>query len=185
MIKDRVTLLETAASTGGRRTLLRIELAPGGGNGLHTHDTFTETFTALEGELGVEVNDMRRVLRPGEQAVAPPKAMHCFFNASAERPALFEVELTPANAGFERGLVFVYGLAEEGLTFKDSTPKDPRHLAVLVHWAETAPADALRFLMPLLRFFGRRLARKAAYHERLKNYLDRCPRVEVKTEMAA
>ncbi|HEX2617761.1 MAG TPA: cupin domain-containing protein, partial [Flavobacteriales bacterium] len=174
MIKDRVTMLATASSTGGAYTLLRIELAPGGGNGLHTHDAFTEMFTALDGELGVSLNGKRRVLAPGERAVVPPQAVHCFFNASAEHPALFEVELRPANAGFERSLVLAYGLAQDGLTTEGGMPRSLLHLALLVHWSGTAPVGAVRVLLPLLRLAGRRLSRKAKYHALLRRYLRKC-----------
>lgn len=174
LIKDRVTMLATAAITDGAYTRLRIELAPGGGNALHTHDTFTETFTALEGELGVEVDGARRVLAPGEHAVVPKEAVHRFFNASTEHPALFEVELRPASPGFERSLIMAYGLAQDGLTTKGGVPRSFRHLAVLVYWSHTAPAGPVRLLLPLLRCIGRRLARKPKYHALLRRYMAQC-----------
>lgn len=179
LIKDRVTMLATAASTGGARTHLRIELAPGGGNALHTHSAFTETFTAREGALGVEVDGERRVLAPGQQAVVPRQAVHRFFNASDAHPCLFEVELRPASAGFERSLILAYGLAQDGLTTQGGVPRSFRHLALLVHWSDTAPAGPLRMLLPLLRLIGRRLARQPKYHALLRRYMDQCSMVAV------
>lgn len=179
LIKDRVTMLATAASTGGASTRLRIELAPGGGNALHTHSGFTETFTAREGGLGVELDGERRVLAPGQQAVVPRQAVHRFFNASDAHPCLFEVELQPASAGFERSLILAYGLAQDGLTTQGGVPRSFRHLALLVHWSDTAPAGPLRILLPLLRLIGRRLARRPTYHALLRRYMDKCSTVPV------
>ena len=52
--KDYVTFIETSADTLGKRTLVEVELAPGGGVGLHYHKTNSEKFDCLEGELKVE-----------------------------------------------------------------------------------------------------------------------------------
>jgi len=38
--KDYATFLETSKETGGERTLIEIELAPGGGNVPHYHLTY-------------------------------------------------------------------------------------------------------------------------------------------------
>src|SRR4051812_20004906 len=64
--RDRVTFLKTAAETNGKLTLLEMEVAPGGGNGLHTHTTYSERFTVIEGELGVQIGQQQRVLRASE-----------------------------------------------------------------------------------------------------------------------
>ena len=37
--KDYATFLETSEETGGDRTLIEIEVAPGGGNAPHYHKT--------------------------------------------------------------------------------------------------------------------------------------------------
>lgn len=178
-------MLATAASTGGARTHLRIELAPGGGNALHTHSTFTETFTAREGLLGVEVSGQRSVLAPGQRAVVLPNTKHCFFNPSEEHTVFFDVELQPANAGFERSLIMVYGLAQEGLTNEGGVPRSLLHLALLVHWSDTEPTGPVRMLLPVLRRLGRWLARKPRYRDLLRSYIDECPVVQVQDSTAA
>ncbi len=53
IIKDTVTFLKTPEETNGQMTEAEITLMPGGGNPLHYHKTYSETFSALEGELGV------------------------------------------------------------------------------------------------------------------------------------
>src|SRR5690242_3795445 len=54
--KDYATFLETSASTGGKRTLAELELAPGGRNMPHYHMAFDERFEVLEGELQVLID---------------------------------------------------------------------------------------------------------------------------------
>ena len=46
---DTVTFVKTSKETGGEYTLLEIQLSPGGGNPLHYHFDYEETFTAKEG----------------------------------------------------------------------------------------------------------------------------------------
>ena len=48
--KDTVTFLKTSADTNGEYTLVEVELADGGGVGLHYHKTYSEKFECLEGE---------------------------------------------------------------------------------------------------------------------------------------
>jgi hypothetical protein len=65
LIKDKATFLETTADTNGASTLIQVELAPSGGNGLHYHKTFDETFTVLEGSLGVQIGKKISYLSKG------------------------------------------------------------------------------------------------------------------------
>ena len=64
--KDYATFLQTSEETGGERTLIEIELAPGGGNQPHYHLTYDEHFEVPEGALEVQLGKASRTLRPGE-----------------------------------------------------------------------------------------------------------------------
>ena len=55
IIKDTATFLQTAEESGGKITEAEITLMPKGGNPLHYHKTYSETFTVLEGELGLKL----------------------------------------------------------------------------------------------------------------------------------
>ena len=68
--KDYATFLETSEETGGERTLIEVEVAPGGGNAPHYHKTYDEHFEVVEGALEVLVGKEARTLRPGQKAVA-------------------------------------------------------------------------------------------------------------------
>jgi mannose-6-phosphate isomerase-like protein (cupin superfamily) len=50
--KDYATFLQTSEETGRERTLIEVEVAPGGGNIPHFHKTYDEHFEVLEGTRG-------------------------------------------------------------------------------------------------------------------------------------
>jgi quercetin dioxygenase-like cupin family protein len=146
---DRATLLETAAESGGRRSLFEVVVEPGGGNGLHRHLTYGERFTVVDGRLTVQVGAGALRLAPGESATAPPGAPHRFANESAG-PTTFRVELTPGHRGFERTLQIGYGLAGDGGLTAGGRPKDPRVTGLLLEWAEMRLCGPHRALGPLV-----------------------------------
>lgn len=135
VVGDVVTLLESSSETAGARTLLEVELAPGGGTPPHRHRTYEERFHVNEGTLVVEVDGIEHVLGPGESACAPAGSVHRFVNHSVAR-ASFDCELRPGHEGFERALRVTYALAVEGRVDRMSRPRNPLHGAVLLRWSE-------------------------------------------------
>ena len=87
-------------------------LAPRGSP--YYHLTYTETFTVVEGQLDMCLGGKQhhRVLRSGESGHVPRKAIHSFWNSSAE-PVHFTVEICPARH-FEEALRAAVGLAGDG-----------------------------------------------------------------------
>ena len=157
--KDYATFLETSEETGGDRTLIEAEVAPGGGNDTHFHKTYEEHFEVIEGSLEVLVGGETRTLRPGEKAVAGKNVLHRFRNPT-DTPTRFLVELRPGHAGFEKALKAGYGLAADGLTAPSGAPKNPYHLAVLLGWSEIRMPGVFTLAEPLLRLLARRARRK-------------------------
>ena len=157
--KDYATFLETSEETGGDRTLIEIEVAPGGGNAPHYHKTYDEHFEVIEGQLEVLVGRETRTLRPGERAVAGRNVLHRFRNPT-DTPTKFLVELRPGHAGFEKAVKAGYGLAADGLTNPTGVPKNPYHLAVLLGWSEMRVPGVFTLAEPLLRLLARRAHRK-------------------------
>jgi quercetin dioxygenase-like cupin family protein len=157
--KDWATFLETSEETGGERTLIEIELAPGGGNQPHYHLTYDEHFEVLEGELEVQAGKASRILRPGEKAVAYKTVLHRFRNPSDE-PARFLVELRPGHEGFEKAIKVAYGLASDGLAAAHGAPKNPYHLALVFEWGEGRLPGAFALAEPLFRLLAKRARRK-------------------------
>ncbi|MBA3584593.1 MAG: cupin domain-containing protein [Gemmatimonadetes bacterium] len=165
--KDYATFLETSEETGGDRTLIEVEVAPGGGNDTHFHKTYEEHFEVIEGSLEVLVGGETRTLRPGEKAVAGKNVLHRFRNPT-DTPTRFLVELRPGHAGFEKALKAGYGLAADGLTGSNGAPKTPYHLAVLLEWSEIRMPGIFTVAEPLFRLLAKR-ARRKGIDARLEN----------------
>lgn len=72
IIRDKVTFVRTAEETGGAVSEIIVEVSVGGGKEPHYHTMFAESFTPIEGELGVLVGKEKRTLRTGE-----PTLNHC------------------------------------------------------------------------------------------------------------
>ncbi|HLP93146.1 MAG TPA: cupin domain-containing protein [Saprospiraceae bacterium] len=170
LIKDKATFLETAAETNGARTLIRIELAPEGGNDLHYHKSFDETFTAIQGRLGIRVGKEVHILEEGQSMTAKAGQLHCFFNPSKEETILFDVTLNPGSEGFETTIYVAYGLAADGLTTRKSVPKNPYHLALLLHWGDTQMPGLMRWFEPVFRWLARVAIRKGIDRELIARY---------------
>jgi len=129
--KDYATFLKTSEETGGERTLVEVEVAPGGGNDDIYGKGDEEHFEVLEGELEVHVGGEMRTLRPGEKVAVPLDTLHNFRNPTGE-PTTFLVELRPGSTGFEKALKAGYGLASDGR----NPLYHPYYIAVLLGWSD-------------------------------------------------
>ncbi|HMG91034.1 MAG TPA: cupin domain-containing protein [Chryseolinea sp.] len=157
IIKDTVTFLQTAEESGGKITEADITLMPKGGNPLHYHKTYSETFTAIDGELGLKLGKKgTKILRPGESYTVEPMSVHSFFNP-IDQEIKFNVKLKPGHTGLENSLRIIYGLASDGLTDNKSIPKSLKHTAIIVCMSDMNVPGLLSLLYPLLK----RMANKA------------------------
>jgi quercetin dioxygenase-like cupin family protein len=154
--KDQVIFLKTHADTNGQCTLVEVELADGGGGGLHYHKTYCEKFDCLEGEVQVQLGKTMHKLNAGESATAEPNINHLFRNRSG-KPCRFLVELRPASRGFEQSLQIGYGLASDGLCKLNGFPKDKLALA----WLFDISESNLPGWMSMFEFVLRKQAKKA------------------------
>ena len=94
VVGDTYTILLTGKETAGRFCLIDMYVPPGGGPPPHRHD-FEETFTLLEGELGVVFRGAKQIVRAGETINVPANAPHQFHNSSA-RPVRMLCICSPA-----------------------------------------------------------------------------------------
>ena len=154
--KDSVTFLQTAADIGGAYSLAEVELAPGGGVGLHYHKTYSEKFNCLEGEVQIGIGKKILPLLPGGTLTAEPNINHQFRNRS-KRPCKFRVEIRPASRSFEQSLQIGYGPARDGACRKNGFPKDKLALAWLLDISESNLPERRRIFESILR----RQAKKA------------------------
>ena len=169
IIKDKVTIVKTSKETNGAYTLVEVELAVGGGNGLHAHTSFVEEFTSLEGVLGIELGKQQLQLAPGNSAIAQIGQWHRFYNPG-DKPVRFLVKLTPGHEGFENGLRIGYGLAENGLTNKKGIPKKLSHLAILLSFTDTRLPGFLSLITPVLLWQARLAVKKGIDKELVQSY---------------
>ena len=85
----------------------------------HVHETFTDSFYVLEGELSVRSGDDTLTVRAGDYAYAPPGTVHTFWNGS-DAPVRFLNIMAPG--GFEQYLKEVAALPG---------PPDPAAMAAI------------------------------------------------------
>lgn len=166
LIGDRVTFLKTAAETNGACTLIEVQLAPGGGNALHYHTEFTETFAPVKGTLTVRSGHDYVQLAAGESRTVQPLERHAFHNKSRE-PIVFQVELRPGHPGFEKSIQIGYGLARDGKTNKKGIPKSFLQLGLLFDLSGTCLPGFLSLISPIFRRVAHR-ARKKGIHKVLE-----------------
>ncbi len=168
LIKDTVTFLQTVEESKGTVTELEITLMPGGGNALHYHKTYSETFTAIEGKLGLRLGKREtKILNPGESHTVEPMSVHSFFNPS-DTEIKFHITIAPGHAGFENSLRIGYGLAADGLTNKKTIPKSIKHTALLVCMSDMNVPGVLTLIFPLLKRIANK-ARATGEEQRLIN----------------
>lgn len=168
--KDTVVFLKTSTDTNGEYTLVEVELADGGGVGLHYHKTYSEAFECVEGEVQVKLGKTISVLRPGDGATANPYINHLFRNRSG-RPCKFRVELRPASRGFEQSLQIGYGLANDGLCKSNGFPKDKLALAWLFDISESNLPGWMSVFEFILRNQAKKARRKGIDHALLARYV--------------
>ncbi|MDQ3443767.1 MAG: cupin domain-containing protein [Chloroflexota bacterium] len=150
--KDSV--IETSAESGGVRTLIEIDVAPGGGTIPHYHTSCDEHFEVLHGSLDVMVGGSVCTLRPGDKAIAPRNTLHNFRNSTSAQTT-FLVELRPGSEGFERALIAGYGLARDCLVRANGIPRNLLHLAVLLEWSEIRMPEIVAVFAPVFRLLAK------------------------------
>lgn len=127
---ERLTFVETAASTNGERVVVDLELVAGGKvPGTHVHPKQEETFEVLAGTMKFLYGTKKIVAQAGETVVVPAGKVHNFANAGDET-AHVRVTISPA-LKMEEMFETTVALAEEGNVTKSGMPK-PLELALFV-----------------------------------------------------
>ena len=156
IIKDIVTFLQTSEESGGKISEAEITLMPGGRNPLHYHKTYSETFTAIDGELGLKIGRKKTmVLKEGQSYTVKPRSLHSFYNPT-DKEIRFNVKLIPGHTGFENSLRIIYGLAGDGLTNKNTIPKSIKHTAIVVCMSDMNLPGLFTYLFPILKLIAKK-----------------------------
>lgn len=137
VVKDKVTFIKLATETNNEYSWIKVELAPKGGNDLHYHDVFTETFEPIEGKLGVTLDGEEHLLEQGDSVTVPLKKVHRFYNPSDTEYISFHVKMHPASRNFEEFLQIMYGLARDGKTNANALPTSPVIIGAVALLGET------------------------------------------------
>ena len=153
VIGEEIIFLTTSKQSNGEKTLLEVTIGPKGGNPLHYHRRFSETFTVLEGELSIQVGEKKLKLKVGEKATAPMNTNHRFYNTSG-KPVRFTCELSPASEGFENVMRIAFGLAQDGKAGSNGMPKSLVHNGILMNMGEGYFVGIFSILEKVFRFFG-------------------------------
>lgn len=169
-IGERITFVRTSDETDGELTELLVEQAPGGGNPPHYHRSFTESFTPIEGPLGLRLGSARWILDPGDTVTVPRGTVHSLFNSS-ERPVRFRVQVRPGQPNLERFAQIAFGLARDGQVGAKGLPRKLSHLALLLELGDVhVPGAAFRVLSPVLAWVAARARRRGVEEELIRLY---------------
>ncbi|HEU5292892.1 MAG TPA: cupin domain-containing protein [Cyclobacteriaceae bacterium] len=170
VIKDKATFLQTAKESGKKLTEIEITLLPGGGNRMHYHKTYSETFTAVNGEVGLKfARNQVKILKPGESFTIKPMELHCFFNPG-KAEIKFNIRIEPGHEGFENSLRIIYGLAADGLTDNESIPKKLSHAALVINMSDMNAPGLLTWIFPLLKWIATRAKARGEERRLIEQY---------------
>ncbi|MCJ1351822.1 MAG: hypothetical protein MMC33_001806 [Icmadophila ericetorum] len=130
--KDWAIFEKYGRETNGAYTEVTVSIAPGGQNAAHWHGSYSETFTAEKGQVGIYSKNVGKImLSPGESKTVMPGEVHYFFNPGEEDVEM-KVLLQPAREGFEKGLYILYGLARDGKSSNGGIPNNLMHTAIIL-----------------------------------------------------
>lgn len=159
IIKDTAIFLTTSKESGGKITEIELELYPGGGNGLHYHKRFSETFIAVQGNLQLNLGKGKSlILQPGEKFTVKPGQPHCFQNPGKEK-VVFRIEIVPGDTQFEQFIHILYKMAANGSTNKKGLPRDLKTLSLILEHGDVHAVGMMTLLKPLVKYLAHR-ARK-------------------------
>ena len=153
IFKDTCTFLKTSAETGGQLSDMMVELGGHGGNPMHKHSKFAETFIVWEGELGLLYKKRKVILTAGEKLTVEKGEPHCFFNPT-NNPVKFQVQFSPGHEGAENMLRILYGMAADGTTDKKGIPKSLQTIAILGELGDTTLTGLYSLLNPFLKWLA-------------------------------
>jgi len=168
VINDTATFIETCAETGGKYSILDIELYKSDGPPLHYHTAFSEKFEVVDGTLYLQVGKKKLTLKKGESTLVPKGMPHKFYNPTNDL-VKFRLTFEPGHMGMENFIRIIYSLAADGLTDKTGVPKKFAHLATILVMSDSNATGFLTLLAPVIRL----VAKKAKKDGTEKWLLDR------------
>jgi quercetin dioxygenase-like cupin family protein len=162
---ERLTFVETAATTGGELLKISVEMAPGGFLPRpHAHPRAEERFEVATGRIQLKTSGKSRIAEAGETVIVPRGAGHVWGNPFDD-PATVMVTLRPA-LKMETFFETFFGLAQDGKFSKTTQLPSFLQTVMLIHEfrddigfpgiAGTATRGLAAVLAPLARARGYR-----------------------------
>jgi quercetin dioxygenase-like cupin family protein len=167
---ERATYIETSHETGSERSVIDLEVQPGGGVSTHRHADHDELIEVLEGEIEVTLDSVNRRYGAGEHVVIERGTVHAWRNPSRDRSLRFRGKMTPGHPGFENVLRVLFGLARDGEVRRNGIPKRFSDVGLLIDLDPSIVAGMLRLIAPLARWSARRPSARRRANELLRRY---------------
>lgn len=165
-----VTFLTASDETAGAYVEAQVRIPAGEpGPPMHFHIDFEETFTAVQGRLLLDHGDRRRVeLSPGESVHVERTVPHRYFN-DGDEPVVFNFVARPGFA-YELGIRASFGLAVDGRTTSNGTPRNLAELALVFALSRSFLASVPLWLQRGLTAIGVRIATWCGYDPEFSRY---------------
>jgi quercetin dioxygenase-like cupin family protein len=158
---EKITWLETAADTGGKRLVFDFSVSPGGKLPVvHLHPEQDETFEIRKGEFAILLGGKTQTLKPGDKLTIPRGAPHQWWNPTAET-AEMKVTFEPA-LNTETFLEQFFGLGNDGKTKPDGTPSFLQ-IMTMVNKYQLYVAGPPVFVQKIMGFIVGSVARMLGY----------------------
>jgi quercetin dioxygenase-like cupin family protein len=167
---ERATCIETSHDTSNARSIIDLEVQPGGGVPTHRHAGHDERIEVLDGEIEVELDGVKRRFGPGEHVVIERGTVHAWRNPAPDRRLRFRGMMTPGHPGFENMLRVLFGLARDGEVRSNGLPKRFSDVGLLLELDPSLAAGVLRLLAPLVRWSARRPGARQRAGELFRRY---------------
>lgn len=162
-----LTWLRTGEETAGEYSLLYGEYETGIKVFPHYHTLYTETVHMFEGKLAGRIGGQDVQAGPDEELHVPMRAVHQ-WESVGDRTLRFLLEIRPAHPGFEKWVVALQNMANDGLTHPDGRPKNLQHTALILEESDIHLVGRAKAMNPVLRLVARR-ARRAGIDHRLED----------------
>ncbi|PUZ27564.1 Cupin domain-containing protein [Chitinophaga costaii] len=119
---EKITWLETASDTEGKRLVYLFEVNPRGRwPWVHAHEKQMKTLEVSKGFVTVSHGKSASILTAGERIVIPKGVPHQWSNTSHDTPAVMTVTIEPA-LNTEVFLEQYYGLSNDNKTNENGEP---------------------------------------------------------------
>jgi quercetin dioxygenase-like cupin family protein len=119
---EKITWIETAEGTNGKRLIFDFEVAPNGKLPVvHFHPRQTERFDLKAGKFTINLNGAVKHLQPGDSFLIEKGTPHQWWNPSDTEAAQLTVTFEPA-LNTEVFLEQFFGMGNDDKTKPDGTP---------------------------------------------------------------